>query len=220
MKIAILNFPGTSSLEETKFALDDLGYKSEILWHKQDKVDADLVILPSGASYGNYLRPAAIAKHSPIINSLLDHAKKGGYIVGISDGFQLLLELGLLPGATNQNINLKCISKFQHFKVASNSNKLLSRCKVGEVLNMPISSAYANYYLDSSILPKIWDKEQVLLTYCDAFGNDNNPNGSVDNIAGVCDENKKIFGFMPQPQRANDEILGSSDGIKILKGFL
>lgn len=220
MKVCIVNFPGTNSEADTKWAFDKLGFQSEILWHKENKINADLVVLPGGFSHGDYLRTAAIAKFSPIMKAVVNHAKKGGYVLGICNGFQMLLELRLLPGAMNKNTSLNFIAKYHHLKVISNSNQFLNQCEVGEILRVPIAHGEGNYYIDNYSLFKMQDKDQILLRYCDEKGQNLNPNGSVDSIAGICDENKKIFGLMPHPERACDILNGGIDGIKMLKGFL
>lgn len=223
MKVVIIKFPGTNCDEDTKYAFDKLGFKCEIINHKQDKFCADLVVLPGGFSYGDYLRTAAISKFSPAMSEVLNHAKKGGYILGICNGFQMLLELKLLEGAMLKNKNLNFISKFQNLKVISNNNKFLSKCSKDEILNMPMAHGEGNYYADEKTIKSLEENDQIILKYCDELGNitnESNPNGSVLNIAGICDKNKKIFGLMPHPERACEEILGGSDGIKMLKGFL
>lgn len=220
MKVAIINFPGTNCERDTKYAFDKFGCKTEILWHKQDNIDADLVVLPGGFSYGDYLRTAAIAKFSPIMKAVLNHAKKGGYILGICNGFQMLLELKLLDGAMLRNENLNFISKFHHLRVVTTSNKFLCNFSVNDILNIPIAHGEGNYYVDENTLKSMYDNEQVLLKYCDEFGNFLNPNGSIDDIAGICDKSKKIFGLMPHPERAVEKILGSQDGINMLKGLV
>lgn len=220
MKVAIINFPGTNCERDTKYAFDLLGANSQIIWHKETSINADLVVLPGGFSHGDYLRTAAIAKFSPIMNAVLDHAKKGGYILGICNGFQMLLELKLLSGAMNRNINLSFISKYHHLKVISNDNKFLSNCKKGEILNIPIAHGEGNYYVDNETLKSMYENDQILLKYCDENGEISNPNGSVDSIAGICDKNKKIFGLMPHPERAIEAVLGGDDGAKMLKGLI
>lgn len=220
MKVAIINFPGTNCERDTKYAFDLLGANSEIIWHKETSINADLVVLPGGFSHGDYLRTAAIAKFSPIMNAVLDHAKKGGYILGICNGFQMLLELKLLSGAMNKNLNLSFISKYHHLKVISNDNKFLSNCKKGEILNIPIAHGEGNYYVDDETLKSMYENDQILLKYCDENGEISNPNGSVDSIAGICDKNKKIFGLMPHPERAIEAVLGGDDGAKMLKGLI
>ena len=220
MKVAIINFPGTNCERDTKYAFDLLGANSEIIWHKETSINADLVVLPGGFSHGDYLRTAAIAKFSPIMNAVVAHATKGGYILGICNGFQMLLELKLLSGAMNRNINLSFISKYHHLKVISNDNKFLSNCKKDEILNIPIAHGEGNYYVDDKTLKSMYENDQILLKYCDENGEISNPNGSVDAVAGICDKNKKIFGLMPHPERAIEKILGGDDGAKMLKGLI
>ena len=202
MKVAIVNFPGTNCERDTKYAFDKLGCETQIIWHKETDINADLIVLPGGFSHGDYLRTAAIAKFSPVMQAVLDHARKGGYILGICNGFQMLLELGLLAGAMNKNINLSFISKFHYLRVVSNDNKFLHCCDKSEILNIPIAHGEGNYYAPADTLKSLYDENCVLLKYCDANGADLNPNGSVDAIAGICDKNKKIFGLMPHPERA------------------
>ena len=220
MKVAIVNFPGTNCERDSKYAFDKLGCETQIIWHKETDINADLIVLPGGFSHGDYLRTAAIAKFSPVMQAVLDHARKGGYILGICNGFQMLLELGLLAGAMNKNINLSFISKFHNLRVVSNDNKFLRCCDKGEILNIPIAHGEGNYYAPADTLKSLYDDDCVLLKYCDAKGADLNPNGSVDAIAGICDKNKKIFGLMPHPERAIEPILGGTDGEKMLKGLI
>ena len=220
MKVAIVNFPGTNCERDSKYAFDKLGCETQIIWHKETDINADLIVLPGGFSHGDYLRTAAIAKLSPVMQAVLDHARKGGYILGICNGFQMLLELGLLAGAMNKNINLSFISKFHNLRVVSNDNKFLQCCDKGEILNIPIAHGEGNYYAPADTLKSLYDEDCVLLKYCDENGADLNPNGSVDAIAGICDKNKKIFGLMPHPERAIEPILGGTDGEKMLKGLI
>ncbi|WP_299190418.1 phosphoribosylformylglycinamidine synthase subunit PurQ [uncultured Campylobacter sp.] len=220
MKVAIVNFPGTNCERDSKYAFDALGCETQIIWHKETAINADLIVLPGGFSYGDYLRTAAIAKFSPAMKAVAAHAARGGYILGICNGFQMLLELKLLAGAMSRNINLSFISKFHHLRVVSNDNKFLRCCDKGEILNIPIAHGEGNYYADADTLKSLYDDDCVLLKYCDAKGADLNPNGSVDAIAGICDKNRKIFGLMPHPERAIEPILGGTDGIKMLKGLI
>ena len=220
MKVAVILFPGTNCEQDTKYAFDLLGCETRIIWHQEENFKADLVVLPGGFSYGDYLRTAAIAKFSPAMKGVVKHAKSGGYVLGICNGFQMLCELKLLPGAMRRNENLNFISKYQHLKVISNDNKFLSNLNVGEIVNIPLAHGEGNYYADETTLKSLYDKNQVLLKYCDRNGNELNVNGSVDAIAGICDESKKIFGLMPHPERACEKILGTDDGIKILKGLI
>ncbi|QCI28056.1 phosphoribosylformylglycinamidine synthase subunit PurQ [Caminibacter pacificus] len=220
MKVSVIVFPGTNCDRDTKWAFEKLGAKVEFVWHNEhDLKNPDLVVLPGGFSYGDYLRSGAIARFSPIMNEVKDFAKKGGYVLGICNGFQVLVESHLLPGALTRNDSLHFISKYHHLKVVNNNNKFLSELNVGDIVNIPIAHAEGNYKVDDDTLKKMYDSEQVLLKYCDEHGNELNPNGSVDAIAGICNENKNVFGLMPHPERAMESILGGEDGIKMLKGF-
>ena len=182
--------------------------------------NTDLVVIAGGFSYGDYLRSGAIAKFSPIMQAVRDFAKNGGYILGICNGFQILLEMNLLEGAMRRNENLHFISKFHYLKVLNNNNKFLSNLEVGATINIPIAHAEGNYYVTKDNLKKMYDNEQILLQYTDKMGNILNPNGSVDSIAGICNKEKKVFGLMPHPERAVDDIIYAQDGINMLKGFL
>ena len=221
MKVAIVRFPGTNCEFDTEYAFRRLGADTEIVWHKETALpqNVDLVVLPGGFSYGDYLRSGAIARFSPIMEAVQEHAKKGGYVLGICNGFQILLESHMLPGAMKRNENLHFISKYHHIKVERNDNPFLSKLAPGEILNIPIAHAEGNYYVEPEKLREMYEKGQVILRYCDAEGNELNPNGSVDAIAGICNESKNVFGLMPHPERACEQILGSEDGLKMLKGF-
>ncbi|MFK5882490.1 MAG: phosphoribosylformylglycinamidine synthase subunit PurQ [Sulfurospirillum sp.] len=222
MKVVVAVFPGTNCEIDTKYAFEKIGCKVELLFHKSDKLpsDTDLVVLPGGFSYGDYLRSAAISKFSPIMNAVVEYAKKGGMVLGICNGFQMLLETKLLPGAMKRNQNTHFISKYQYLKVLNNNNKFLSKLEIGDILNIPIAHGEGNYFINSDKIKRLYDKEQVLLEYCDKEGNEENPNGSVNSIACLCNENKNVFGLMPHPERAIEDILGSNDGVKMLEGFL
>lgn len=214
MKVSIIRFPGTNCEFDTQFAFSKLGIKAEILWHEQESFNADLVVLAGGFSYGDYLRCAAIAKVSPIMKAVKEHAKKGGYILGICNGFQMLLELKLLKGGMIKNKNLNFISKIQKLRVINNDNIFLKNFNKDDIIKLPIAHGEGNYYIDDDGAKFLQDNQMILLKYID------NPNGSVCDIAGICDENKKIFGLMPHPERACDDILGSKIGLKMLEGFI
>lgn len=213
MKVAIIQFPGTNCEFDTAYAFEKLGVKTEIIWHEREDFNADLIVLPGGFSYGDYLRCAAIAKLAPAMKTLREHAKKGGYVLGICNGFQILLELGLLKGAMKHNNSLSFISKNQKLQIISNDNAFLKEFNKNEIIELPIAHGEGNYFIDDNGLKNLEDKDMILLKYID------NPNGSVADIAGICDENKKIFGLMPHPERASDEILGSKIGLEMFKGF-
>jgi len=221
MKVTVIVFPGTNCDRDTKWAFEKIGADVEFVWHNEhDLKNPDLVVLPGGFSYGDYLRSGAIARFSPIMQEVKNFADKGGYVLGICNGFQILLESHLLPGGMTRNENLHFISKFHHLKVVNNDNKFLQNLSVGDIVNIPIAHAEGNYKVNGDTLKKMYDNGQVILKYCDADGNELNPNGSVDAIAGICNENKNVFGLMPHPERAMESLLGGSDGIKMIEGFL
>ncbi|NPA12260.1 MAG: phosphoribosylformylglycinamidine synthase subunit PurQ [Epsilonproteobacteria bacterium] len=221
MKVGVVVFPGTNCDRDTKWAFEKIGAKAEFIWHTQDSLNNyDLVVLPGGFSYGDYLRSGAIARFSPVMNAVSEYAKKGGYVLGICNGFQILLESHLLPGGMTRNESLHFISKFHHLKVVDNNNKFLQNFQKGDIVNIPIAHAEGNYKVDEDTLKRMYDNSQVILKYCDENGNELNPNGSVDSIAGICNETKNVFGLMPHPERAMEEMLGGVDGIKMIEGFL
>jgi len=222
MRVSVVVFPGTNCDRDTKWAFEEIGANVEFVWHNEhDLKNPDLVVLPGGFSYGDYLRSGAIARFSPIMKEVIEFANKGGYVLGICNGFQVLLESHLLPGAMKRNENLHFVSKHHHLKVVNNDNKFLKNLEVGEIVNIPIAHAEGNYTPQSEeSLKKMWENGQILLQYVDENGNFLNPNGSVDNIAGICNENKNVFGLMPHPERAMKSILGSEDGVKMLTSFL
>lgn len=222
MKVAVVVYPGTNCENDTKYAFELLGQDVVMLWHKEEHLpkDVELVVLPGGFSYGDYLRCAAIAKFAPIMKDVISFAKEGGKVLGICNGFQILLELKLLPGAMIKNKNLHFSSKYQHIKVADNNNAFLRHLRVGDVLNIPIANGEGNYFIDAAGLAELGANNQILLTYCDKNGGEENPNGSLGDIAGICNKNKNIFGLMPHPERAMEKLLGSDDGVKMLQGFI
>jgi phosphoribosylformylglycinamidine synthase len=222
MLVAVAVFPGTNCEIDTKYAFEKLGQEVVLVFHKEEKLPegTDLVVLPGGFSYGDYLRSAAIAKFSPIMKAVIEFANKGGRVLGICNGFQMLLEAHLLPGAMKRNHNVHFISQLHPLKVVNNDNEFLRLCNVGDVLNVPIAHGEGNYYIDDAGLKELYANNQVLLTYCDAKGNVQNPNGSLDAIACICNKSRNVFGLMPHPERAVEAILGSDDGVKMLKGFI
>ncbi|OHD99209.1 MAG: phosphoribosylformylglycinamidine synthase I [Sulfurimonas sp. RIFCSPHIGHO2_12_FULL_36_9] len=222
MKVTILQFPGTNCEYDTQNAFKSLGAETEILWHKSESVpsDTDLLVVAGGFSYGDYLRSGAIAKFSPVMKAVIKYAKDGGKVLGICNGFQVLTEAGLLPGALKRNESLHFISKHHHLKVVNNDNIFLKKLNKNDVINVPIAHHDGNYYIDENGLKELYANNQILLKYCDENGEDKNPNGSVDLIAGVCNKERTVFGLMPHPERAMETLLGSADGVKMLQGFL
>ncbi len=221
LSVSIVQFPGTNCEYDTVYAFKRLGHETEIVWHKEEKLPqgTDLVVIPGGFSYGDYLRSGSIARFSPVMKAVSEYATKGGYLLGICNGFQVLTEAGLLPGALKRNNNLHFISKHQTLTVVNTDNAFLNRLTPGEVLNVPVAHADGNYFIDDDGLAELEKNGQILLRYSDAQGNPKALNGSVEQIAGVCNKQKNVFGLMPHPERAMESILGSDDGVRMLEGF-
>jgi phosphoribosylformylglycinamidine synthase len=221
LNVSILQFPGTNCEYDTVYALQKLGHKTHVIWHKEEHLPekTDLVIIPGGFSYGDYLRSGSIARFSPVMKAVNDYAAKGGFVLGICNGFQILTEMGLLPGALKRNNNLHFISKHQTVKVINPDNAFLNQCKKGEILTIPVAHADGNYYIDTEGFKELEANGQILLRYCDAEGTPIVLNGSVEQIAGISNREGNVFGLMPHPERAMEFILGSEDGIRMLKGF-
>ncbi len=222
MKVSILQFPGTNCEYDTQHAFEALGAKTEIVWHKSESIpeDTNLLVVAGGFSYGDYLRSGAIAKFSPVMKAVIEYANNGGKVLGICNGFQVLTEARLLPGALKRNEHLHFISKHHNLKVVNNDNIFLEKLSKDEIINIPIAHHDGNYYIDQDGLKDLYANNQVLLTYSDKNGDVLNPNGSVDSIAGICNKEKNVFGLMPHPERAMEALLGSDDGVKMLQGFL
>jgi phosphoribosylformylglycinamidine synthase len=222
MKVSILQFPGTNCEYDTQHAFESLGAKVEIVWHKSDSIPADtnLLVVAGGFSYGDYLRSGAIAKFSPVMSAVKEYANNGGKVLGICNGFQVLTESGLLPGALKRNEGLHFISKHHTLKVINNDNIFLEKLDKDTIVNIPIAHHDGNYYINEDGLKDLYANNQVLLKYTDENGEVKNPNGSVDSIAGICNKEKNVFGLMPHPERAMELLLGSADGVKMLEGFI
>jgi len=222
MKVAILQFPGTNCEYDTQHAFESLGAETEIIWHKSESIptDTNLLVVAGGFSYGDYLRSGAIAKFSPVMKAVAAYAQNGGKVLGICNGFQVLTETRLLPGALKRNEGLHFISKHHHLRVENSDNTFLKKLNNGDVVNIPIAHHDGNYYINEDGLRELEANGQILLRYTDESGNIKNPNGSVESIAGVCNREKNVFGLMPHPERAMEALLGSDDGIAMLQGFL
>ena len=213
--IGVVLFPGSNCEQDAIEAIRSLGGDADLLWHGDDTVgDADAVIVPGGFAHGDYLRPGAIARFSPIMGAVAKFAADGGPVVGICNGFQVLTEAGLLPGALQKNRGLKFLCTTVELRVESNRSALTSEAEVGSVLRIPINHFEGNYTCSPETLRQLHDEERVVLRYVD------NPNGSVDDIAGVCSEGRNVVGLMPHPERACNELLGSSDGEPLLRSLL
>ena len=220
MKFGVITFPGSNCDHDLIYCMsENLGQEVVHLWHKDhDLQGCDFIFLPGGFSYGDYLRSGAIARFSPIMNEVIAHAQKGGYVMGICNGFQMLTEAGLLDGALLHNESTRFICKNVHV-VPTSQSTMLTQGLERKPYNIPISHGEGNYFCTPDILKKLQDNDQVLFRYCDEKGRitpEANPNGSLDNIAGVCNETKNVFGLMPHPERAADEMLANLDGKKLL----
>ena len=217
MKFGVVVFPGSNCDRDMYDALShDLGYDVEMLWHKDRDLSRfstdDCIVLPGGFSYGDYLRCGAIARFSPLMQSLVECAGAGGKVLGVCNGFQILCEAGLLPGALLQNANQQFICKNIHIKGSD-----------GQVLKVPIAHGEGRYYADAATLDALQSNDQVIYRYCDAEGNTTdaaNCNGSLHNIAGICNEQRNVFGMMPHPERATSAALGNTDGRIVLHQLL
>ncbi len=224
MKFGVVTFPGSNCDEDMVYVLQDiLGQKVEKLWHKDtDLKGVDFVVLPGGFSYGDYLRSGAIAKLSPIMGEVINHANKGGYVMGICNGFQILTESGLLEGALLHNDNQKFICKNTFIKPASSSAPITKGMEE-KAYKIPIAHGEGRFYAADDVIKKIQDKDQIIFQYCDSEGNvkiEENPNGSLLNIAGITNEGKNVFGMMPHPERAADYQLSNEDGKVLFESLL
>jgi phosphoribosylformylglycinamidine synthase len=221
----VIVFPGSNCDHDAYHALAHvMNANTKFLWHKDtDLSDIDFLLIPGGFSYGDYLRSGAIARFSPIMQSVIEFAKKGGPVLGICNGFQILLEAGLLPGAMLHNQQLRFVCK-QTFIRCETSDTLFTRnIPKGEVLKVPVAHGEGNYFTDAGQLKELQDNDQIVFRYCNADGEtteDANFNGSIDNIAGICNSGRNVLGMMPHPERAVEEILGSSDGKQIFESVL
>jgi phosphoribosylformylglycinamidine synthase len=225
MKFGVVTFPGSNCDQDIMDVLSRvMGQPVENLWHKNQVLKgADMIILPGGFSYGDYLRSGAIARFSPVMQEVIQFAKKGGYVLGICNGFQILTEAGLVPGALLHNENRKFICRNIYLKPATSNSLLTSELDPNKALKIPIAHGEGNYFASADVIKSIEDQDQVLFRYCDEFGNvtsESNPNGSMHNIAGVCNAERNVFGMMPHPERAADAILGNQDGVAIFESIL
>jgi phosphoribosylformylglycinamidine synthase len=198
--------------------------ETKFLWHKDtDLSDIDFLLIPGGFSYGDYLRSGAIARFSPIMQSVIEFAEKGGPVLGICNGFQILLEAGLLPGAMLHNKDLRFVCKQTHLRCETSDTLFTRNIEEGSVLQIPVAHGEGNYFTDDDQLKKLKDNDQIVFRYCDSQGNvtdEANFNGSVDNIAGICNTQRNILGMMPHPERAVEQLIGSDDGKHIFESVL
>ena len=225
MKFGVVVFTGSNCDHDAFHAIGHVLKKPvEFIWHQsQDLHNCDVVILPGGFSYGDYLRTGAIARFSPVMKTVEEFARKGGLVLGICNGFQILLEAGMLPGAMMRNSGLRFICKHVHIRVEDTHSPFTCAAKLGQILTIPIAHSDGNYTCDEKTLAALEKNHQILFRYTTAGGkNDNagNPNGSTANIAGICNERRNVAGLMPHPERAVEQVLDSDDGLVIFRSIL
>ena len=225
MEFGIIVFPGTWSDTDCYTAVtDNLGQQARYVWHKDtDLSGLDCLIVPGGFSYGDYLRPGAIARFSPVMPAVQRFAEEGGLVIGICNGFQILCEAGLLPGVLTRNAHLQFRCQWVNLRVESADSPFTNSCDVGDVLAVPISHGEGNYYADDSTLDSMEQNGQIIFRYSDAEGEiteRSNPNGSRRNIAGICNLERNVLGMMPHPERCCDPLVGGEDGLAIFRSIL
>ena len=223
MRSSVIVFPGSNCDRDISVALEKFGFLNSMIWHDDDELpNSDLIILPGGFSYGDYLRTGCIASKSKIIKKVIEFANNGGLVLGICNGFQILIEAKLLPGVLLRNNKLKFISKDVYLKISNNSNKFFSKFE-NDIIKLHIAHNDGNYYIDQNGLKKLENENSIAFRYCDIEGNissKSNPNGSINNIAGIYNHKQNVLGMMPHPERAADKVLASQDGLKIFESIL
>jgi phosphoribosylformylglycinamidine synthase I len=225
VKIGVVVFPGSNCDHDAHYAAEKMmGLDTRLIWHKEGSVgDVDAVILPGGFSYGDYLRCGAIARFSPIMKDVVRFANSGGLVIGICNGFQVLTEAGLLPGVLLRNKSLLFACKYLFLRVENADTAFTNKCRSGEILEIPIAHGEGNYFTDPDTLKRLEDNRQVVFRYCDEQGNitdESNPNGSLNNIAGIINEAGNVLGMMPHPERASDPVLRHTDGSKVFESII
>ena len=224
MKSSVIVFPGSNCDRDIAVALEKFKIKNQMVWHDETNLPkSDLVVLPGGFSYGDYLRSGCIASKSKIINEVIKHAKKGGLLLGICNGFQILIETGLLPGVLLRNKKLRFLSKDVYLKVVNFNNKFCLNYKNKNIIKLPIAHNEGNYFADENLLKNLEDKDLVAFKYCDENGlvsKNSNPNGSSNSIAGILNIERNILGMMPHPERLIDPMLSGEDGSVMFRGLL
>jgi len=216
MKFGVVIFPGSNCDHDCYYAIKTVtGKPVEFIWHQETSVKGfDAVILPGGFAYGDYLRTGALAKFSPVMQAVKEFADKGGLVIGICNGFQILTEAGLLPGALMRNSNMKYICKFLQIRTETTDTPFTNQLKKGQVLNVPIGHGEGNYFADGETLKELEDNSQVAFRYLE------NPNGSIHDIAGIVNKGRNVLGMMPHPDRSSEQILGSTDGKLIFESMV
>lgn len=225
MKFGVVRFPGSNCDQDAYYALlDQLGQPVEYVWHQStDLRKFDCIVLPGGFSYGDYLRTGAIARFSPVMDAVIEHARKGRFVIGICNGFQVLCEAHLLPGALVRNVGLKFVCKHVHIRVENENTPWTSMARRGQVLRIPIAHGEGRYVADEGTLAELEAANRVVFRYCEPNGTvtqESNPNGSMANIAGIANERFNVLGMMPHPERAAEKLLGSADGRVLFKSVV
>ena len=224
MKSSVVVFPGSNCDRDIAVTLEKLQFKNTMVWHKETKLPkSDLIVIPGGFSYGDYLRSGAIAAKSNILNEVIKAGNDGSLIIGICNGFQILIECGLLQGALLRNFGLKFISKDIFIKIQSNKNKFFNKYKKDEVVKLNIAHNEGNFFTDKKHLKELEDNDLIPIKYCDEKGNitnTSNPNGSLNNIAGIFNKNKNILGMMPHPERMSDKICSDDSGLPLFLSLM
>lgn len=225
MKFGVVVFPGSNCDEDMVYVLKNILKQETVkLWHKNTDLEGCThIILPGGFSYGDYLRSGAIARFSPIMDSVIKHANNGGFLFGVCNGFQILCESGLLPGALLHNNTRKFICKNVYIKAATSNSLITSQVPANKALKIPIAHGEGKYFADADTIKNLIANDQILFRYCDENGNitdEANPNGATDNIAGVCNAQRNVFGMMPHPERAADKELSNEDGRFLFESIL
>ncbi len=222
MKFGVVVFPGSNCDHDAYHATKHvLGHDARFIWHKDATISGvDVVILPGGFSYGDYLRSGAIARFSPVMSSVVEFAKAGGIVLGICNGFQVLCESGLLPGALIRNASLRFVCRPVNIRIERVDTPFTSECAAGQVLSIPVAHGEGNYFADAATVDDLESNGRVVFRYCEADGtvtDNSNPNGSVNSIAGIINESGNVLGMMPHPERHAEEVLGTADGLYILR---
>ena len=224
MKSSVIVFPGSNCDRDVAVALEKFQIKNQMVWHNESNLPkTDLVVLPGGFSYGDYLRTGCIASKSKIINEIIKHGKNGGLILGICNGFQILIETGLLPGVLLRNKRLRFISKNVFLKVTNTNNHFCFNYKNKDIIELPIAHNEGNYFANNELLKNLEDNNLITFKYCDKEGNmekNSNPNGSSNNIAGILNNEKNILGMMPHPERLIDPLLSGEDGSMLFESLI
>lgn len=225
VRFGVIVFPGSNCDRDVSYVTQSLLHQpTRMIWHEDsDLSDLDVVVVPGGFSYGDYLRCGAIARFSPAMRSVVDHANQGKFVLGICNGFQVLTEMGLLPGALVRNRGLHFICDRTPLRVERTDLPFTSQYQAGEVITVPIAHGEGSYYADPETLRAIEDQRQVLFRYCSAAGQmdaTSNPNGSLNHIAGICNRQGNVLGMMPHPERAADPMVGGTDGMRLFQGLL